>query len=262
MPSPGGNPVVMLPKEQQKWLVSLPDTVLSQRVANVESYALNYLFPSVDMHNEVLINMVKRYMVGRLGAVQDYMYGEMKSLMDDRLGVDNSWRQINVPTTLKDVVLRTGYRIHVGESLSRNEEFVRSSWRMTLWAGVGTIIVGQFSPKLLKRPIGWLCSLPITYYTQKYRSMIYPVFKDRLEKVERLQADPSFDYEPPKDAMTWTAQTLQERNSGGATLESIMDNFITIARNPIALISWDCHADNCNSLRPPLRQSRSPCMRY
>ncbi len=231
MPSPGGNPVVMLPKELQKWLVSHPDTVLSQRVANVESYALNYLFPSVDMHNEVLINMVKRYMVGRLGSVQEDMYTEMSALVDDRLGTDGKWRKIDLPTTMKDIVLRTGYRIHVGEGLCRNEEFIRASWNMTLWAGIGTIIVGQFAPKMLKRSIGWLCSLPITYYTKQYRRMIDPIFKDRLEKIKRLREDPGFDYDPPRDAMTWTVQILQERNSEGSTLDTIMDNFITIVRS-------------------------------
>jgi len=218
----------MLPAEQQKWLVSHSDKVLSQRVANVESYALNFLFPSVDMHNEVMINVVKRYMSGRIGLIQGDMYDEMRRLIDARLGTDREWKSVRLSTLVRDVVVRTGYRIHVGDDLAHHEGFVKSSWRMTLWAGIGTIIVGQFSPPLLKRPIGYLCSLPISFYIRKYRRIIYPVFKQRLDDIASLKAQPNSGYVPPQDAMTWTAQILQERNPEGATLESIIDNFITI----------------------------------
>lgn len=222
----------MLPREHQKWLVSQPPTVLSQRHANVESYALDRLFPSVDMHNELMINVVKRHMAGRIGNVQSVMYQEMSGLIDERLGgmsdKSGAWTEVNLATFLRDVILRMGYRVHVGEELCRDKQFAAASWNMTLWAGIGTMIIGQFSPPFLKAPFGWLCSLPISWSLRRYRDIILPVFQDQIVKVGQKLADPGMDYEPPQDAMTWTAQILLEKNPDGERLEDIIDNFMTL----------------------------------
>lgn len=180
------------------------------------------------MMNEVMVNVVKRYMSGRIGVAQADMFNQMRDVVDARLGTDGGWRQVNLVSFVKDVVVRTGYRVHVGAELCTNEAFINASWGMTFWTGVGTMIIGQFSPPLLKWPLGLLFSLPITYNLRTYRNIIYPVFKDRLAKITRKRVDPAFVYEPPQDAMTWTAQLLLDKNPDGDTLESIIDNFMTL----------------------------------
>ncbi|KAH8677668.1 cytochrome P450 [Xylariales sp. PMI_506] len=273
VPNPSLTPDIMLPREYQKWLVSLPDGVLSQRVANVESYALDHLFPSVDMHNEVMINVVKRYMSGRIGVVQSAMYEQMREVIDTWLGGsaeegskqgrrgDEGWREVNLSLFVRDVVLRTGYRVHVGSELCRDEAFIRASWGMTFWAGVGTMIIGQFSPPLLKWPLGLLCSLPITRNIRKYRRIIYPVLRGRLDDIARAKADPvSSTYEPPEDAMTWTAQQLLEKNPDGETLEGIIDNFMAIFTAAFATIPVTIHV-MLNLMGLPEAQAYLPLLR-
>ncbi|KAI1082424.1 cytochrome P450 [Whalleya microplaca] len=292
---PSLRPVLMLPQSAQRWLVGQPAGALSQRVANVESYALDRLFPGVDMHNETMITMVKRHMAGRLGLVQDVMAAQLRTLVDARLDPHGSgrgrdddeknpttpaeWQTVNLALFVRDVVTRTGYRIHVGAQLSADPAFIAASWGMTLWAGVGTIIVGQFAPPLLKCGLGLLCSLPISWYIRRYRRVIYPVFKERMEAVERVLSlknggtkgevaaaleceyeDGNESSELPQDAMTWTALTLHERNPDGDTLEGIIDNFITIFTAAFATIPVTIHA-LLNLISLPEAQAYLPLLR-
>ncbi|KAI0009634.1 hypothetical protein F4779DRAFT_640366 [Xylariaceae sp. FL0662B] len=51
----------------------------------------------------------------------------------------------------RNVVTRTAGGVHAGAEVSADAAFVLTYWGMMLWAGVGTIVVGQSVPPLLRK---------------------------------------------------------------------------------------------------------------
>lgn len=203
---PGGRPQVMLPKENIRWLMDQPDAVLSERAVQHEKFALKYLIPPMDYHQEnSMVLAIRRELTRNLGKTQAGVFDTMRETIDATMGVDDaSWQQICLFQTMQKVVFKATNRILVGSPLCNDEKYLDSLGQFSTWLGAGAVIIGQYVPWFLAPLLGYLASIPVNIYRRKSLRFLVPVIEDRIENTQRKKTDPSYEYDEPKDLITWT----------------------------------------------------------
>jgi len=186
------------------------------------------MFPSADPHSEFVPNLVKRHLTSSQVDTlhHDDIYSETKHWADLLLGCDeNTWNEVSLFDAVGSIQKRVGYRVYYGQALGRNEELVDILEKMSIWAGLGGLVIGQFSPFVLRRLIGWLFRVPIAYYSSRFRRIWQPVIRERVRKVEdaRLEGDTTGRL-GSHSAMDSAARELAGNRWN--TVESIGTNFL------------------------------------
>ena len=169
---------------------------------------MNYLLPGLDINQDAfLLGSVRKDLTRNLGRLQPAMIEDITYAIDKAMGLDTeSWKEVCIIKAMESVVMRSTSRVLVGEALSRNEDYVHYSIAFTNWLGAGALVVGQYLPWMLKPFVGYLGALPVYYYRQKALKFLLPVIRDRIANIKRKRADPFFEYEEPKDLITWIVQ--------------------------------------------------------
>lgn len=213
----------MVPQEHISWMVEQPESVLSARLPQVGKFAIDYLLPGLDINHDLfLMDVIRKDLTRNLGRLQSDVFNDLRENVDELFGLDHSWHEICLFETMQKIIFKSTNRIFVGLPLCRDEGYLRSSASFANWLGVGTIVVGQFLPSILKPLFGYLMAIPI--YIQKKKSFGYlnPVFKKRMENLQRKRSDPSFIFDEPKDVISWMTR-------------AVLDNPGTSASKPEAL---------------------------
>lgn len=181
----------------------------------VGRFAINYLCPGLDFnHDAFMMGAVRKDLTRNLGRMQPDIIDDIRYAIDSAMGLDTkSWKEICISEAMGSVVLRSTSRVLVGSSLCENEEYLRYSIAFATWLGGGSILVGQYMPWMIKPFLGYLGALPVFYYKQKAMKLLLPVVQDRMANMKRKRADPSFEYEEPKDLITWMVQAVLD-NTG------------------------------------------------
>lgn len=176
----------------------------------VGNFAINYLCPGLDFnHDGFMIGAVRKDLTRNLGRMQQIIIDDIREAIDGAMGLDTeSWKGVCITKVMEDVVLRSTSRVLVGSSLCQNKEYLRFSMAFATWLGGGSILVGQYMPWMIKPFLGYLGALPVYYYKQKALKFLLPVIEDRMTKMKRKRADPSFQYEEQKDLITWMTQAV------------------------------------------------------
>ena len=230
-PSPEFRPIVIVPPEHIAWMSDKPEHVLSARRTQVPMsdisqrsslgedmltlrstqagrFAIDYLCPSLDYnHDAFMIGAARKDLTRNLGRMQPDMIGDIHSTIDKAMGLDNCyWKEVCITQVMEEVVFKSTSRALVGSPLCTNEHYIRYLIAFATWLGGCAILVGQYVPWIMKPPIGYLAALPIYYYKQQAMKFLVPVVRDRMANIKRKRADPSFNFEEPKDLLTWTTQ--------------------------------------------------------
>lgn len=200
----------MLPKEHLRWMVEQPETVLSARLPQVGRFAIEYLAPGLDVNHDLfMMDVVRKDLTRNLGRLQPSIYQDISESIDELMGMDtDKWREVCLWETMQKTVFKSTNRVFVGLPLCQDEGYLRSSAAFANWLGAGAIVVGQYMPSVLKPFFGYLTAIPI--YIQKNKSFGYllPVFKERMENIRRKRADPNFEFNEPKDMITWMSTAV------------------------------------------------------
>lgn len=124
--------------------------------------------------------------------------------MDNGLGLnDGCWNEVCIAKVMEAVILKSTSRIFVGSPLCHDQDYLNYSASFATWLGGGSIIVGQYMPWMMRPLFGYLGSLPVYYYKQKSLKFLLPLIRDRMGNIKRKRADASFDFDEPKDLVTW-----------------------------------------------------------
>lgn len=200
----------MLPREHLRWMVEQPETVLSARLPQVGRFAIEYLAPGLDVNHDLfMMDVVRKDLTRNLGRLQPSIYQDISESIDELMGMDtDKWREVCLWETMQKTVFKSTNRVFVGLPLCQDEGYLRSSAAFANWLGAGAIVVGQYMPSVLKPFFGYLTAIPI--YIQKNKSFGYllPVFKERMENIRRKRADPNFEFNEPKDMITWMSTAV------------------------------------------------------
>ncbi|CAG8020205.1 unnamed protein product [Penicillium salamii] len=205
LPGTGFEPHVMLPPEFIKWLIDQPEEVLSHRLVQGEKLGLKYLLPAFDYTSDMaIIEAIRVHLTRNLGKVQGDLFDEMRHSVDQMLGMDDAeWKEVNLYDTLNEIVFKASGRILFGQDLTRNQHFMYYVLKFATWFGMGTVLIGQLIPWQFRRLIGSCCAIPTAYYRSMCANYLWPLFAERYENMSRQRNDPTFEYSPPEDLITW-----------------------------------------------------------
>ncbi len=123
-------PEVVLPVSQTRWLLEQPDTVLNQTEVNRQFLEADHTFLHPNIVREpVHPEVIKRELTHKLlSSFADDIVDELQLCLAENWGTDTeNWREVKVYDTLLDVISRLSTRVFVGQSLCRDEDFLRSA---------------------------------------------------------------------------------------------------------------------------------------
>ena len=147
----------MLPHEHIKWLTTQPEAILSVWPVRTERRALGAMMSTVD-HKETVAfidKIVGRFLTPKLDNVQADVSDEMGASIDSAMGLDeDTWHEVNLMQTFKDIGDRTGVRALFGLVLCRDQHFLRVLTHYKTLMGIGILLSGHLPPII--RPVGGL----------------------------------------------------------------------------------------------------------
>ena len=178
-------------------------------------FAINYLVPGLDLnHDAYMMGAIRKDITRNLGKVQPAIFEDICRAIDKDLGLETeSWNEVCIKVAMENVFFRSISRVLVGSSLCRNENYLHYSIGFATWLGAAVILVGQYTPMILKPIFGYIGAVPIYYRKRKAMSYLKPVIRDRVANLRLKRADPSFDFEGPKDLITWMAQAMLDNET-------------------------------------------------
>ncbi len=173
-------------------------------------FAIDYLCPGLDVnHDAFMMGAVRKELTRNLGRMQPTIIEDIRGHIDDAMGLDTeSWHEVCVEKAMKAVIFPATSRILVGSGLSTNENYLHYSIAFATWLGGAAILVGQYTPWMIKPLFGYFLALPIFYHRKKALKFLLPVIQDRIDNIKRKRADPSFEFEEPRDLITWMTNAM------------------------------------------------------
>lgn len=226
---------VLLPQEHIKWLTTQPESILSVYKVRDERHAFKYLSNSIE-HNvtiKFLDNIVGRCLTKSLHRIQADMHDEIRASVDDTMGLDDEWHEVNLQQTMKTVADRTGSRALFGLPLCRDQTFLRNMDRFIVLMGLGMVVVGQ-TPWFIRPFIGAMVNLPLRIYKARILRILVPLVKARMQEYELRKHSGSLKDES-NDFATQAVKVTMERKD-----RSVFDDPDILAEQFLLLVSFGC----------------------
>ncbi|KAF1993630.1 cytochrome P450 [Amniculicola lignicola CBS 123094] len=223
-------PQVIVPPEHIVWLLNQPKTIVSQREALFEDTAFKYLFPSFDFESDAASGMARRQLAhNQLGRLQKDIFEELRSRVDENMGVEEGvWRTINLYSAFDDIFSKTGYRIYFGAELISDKRFIANLRRLSKWTTLGVVLIGQLTPLILRKPLGSILRIPISYYTRKFMQSWLPLLLDCQKNMRSEKFEDAIQKSNAPTMTTWFAEIISKPIPGGESMESALLNVITL----------------------------------
>ena len=219
----------MLPKQQLRWLTSLPDSVLSARAVQDVKFAIKYLVaPITHAQADAVAISLRQDLTRNLGRAQAPVFDALRSSIDRTWGFDETtWNEISLFETMQDSVHRAVNCILVGSPLCHEGKYLNSLSRFATWVGVGSVVVGQFTPWFLAPIFGNIVSIPVRIYRRKSMQYLQPEIEDRIRYIERSEKDESSI--EPKDLISWIILNSRESTAVeiGDMILGLVGHFLT-----------------------------------
>ncbi|OAX85266.1 hypothetical protein ACJ72_00354 [Emergomyces africanus] len=174
---------ILLPKSTLRWLVTQPDNVLSMSAAFRELDQIDW---AADHHKyitdpwlpPILNRDVNRNLDRYLGPLGE----EMRNAVERRIPNQNEWVEIPLWDTLKLIIAQGSSQFTVGESLCRDEEYLRASCSFVdLFAANAGIV--PFIPVPLRPILCPILYLPLSFKTRKLERFLKPLITERVENL-------------------------------------------------------------------------------
>lgn len=180
----------MLPQQFIKWIVAQPDSVLNIFKVRKERNALGYLAIAEKQKATVafLDRIVGRCLNKNLDQIQPDVHDEIRASVDETMGMEEQWHELNLHNTLKAIGDRTGARALFGSKLCRDEKFLRNLDRLIMVMGLGTLIIGQL-PFLFRSVAGAFLNLPLRYYKARVMKVLVPMIQQQMQDSLRTSSE-------------------------------------------------------------------------
>ena len=181
---PSAQQELLLPVKDLKWFAEQPDSKLSSHGVRNERHAVKYLHMGIELGTTMhfLERISGDRLARNLDALQPALHDELRTCIDRVFGLDTEeWREINVYSSLNDVVMPAISRAFLGLPLSRDPRVLNAFHRYIMALGLGTIFVGEL-PRFLKAVVARVVKLPLWYYRNKTLSILTPVVEAQLRR--------------------------------------------------------------------------------
>ncbi|KAB5570732.1 cytochrome P450 [Coniochaeta sp. 2T2.1] len=204
-------PEIMVPREYVSWVLQQPLDVLSVHEARYEKFALDMVLPEYDDSvDQIFLDTIHRKMTRNLTKLQPAFAEEVSRNMDAALGTDTeNWVEANVWLTVEKTVFSAIMRILVGESVCRKDQLRVDLNQFTRAFGYNSLVVGRILPRFLRSTVGWVLSIYVLVSQKRLVTKWFtPLVEERFAGINKRNQDPSFEYNPPQDLITWASDAL------------------------------------------------------
>ena len=156
-----------------------------------------------------MTDVIRKDVTRNLGRLQPATIADIRYTIDQAFGLNTeSWNEVCIRKAMEKVFFMTVNRVIVGPALCHNEKYLRYSISFANWLGATSVLVGLYTPWILKPVLGYLGAFPVYYSKQQSMKFSVPVIEERIANIKHKRADPSFDFEEPKDMISWMTQAM------------------------------------------------------
>lgn len=182
-----------------------PEEVLDSHKLIYSKFALKYLIPPIrPVLLEGLVIAIRRDVTRNLGRTQKGSFDTIRELTDRHMGLQQSWHEVDLPVVVHDVIAGVSYRMLVGNTLYHNEDFMKALYGFGNLLGIGSLLIGQFTPFFMAPLVGLPASFLVYLYRRKALKYLIPEIQQRMDLIQQEKADQDFSYEPPLDIVHWS----------------------------------------------------------
>ena len=220
----------MIPRSQIPWLLSHPDDVLSTSASHYDTLEGDYAFTDkrilTDPYHE---HVIHKYLPRRIAPMIPDLQAEVALDFDVAWGTDtDEWKEIKVGDSVLSMLSQAVNRMILGLPLCRNEDLL-STMRAFTMDIVMTGFLLRFVPRWLRFIAGPLATLPNKYHYWKTTKYTKPLIADRLKNLQKKEEDPSFEWKPPNDFVTWSILLAKaEKRSDELTVDMLSRRIMPI----------------------------------
>ena len=163
-------------------------------------FAIKYLVaPITHAQADAVALSIRQDLTRNLGRSQAPVFDALRSSIDRTWGFDETtWNEISLYETMQDCVHRAVNCILVGSPLCYEGKYLDSISRFSAWVGVGSVVIGQYTPWFLAPILGKLVSIPVSIYRWKSMQYLQPEIEDRMRYIEKDKSSIE-----PKDLISW-----------------------------------------------------------
>ena len=159
-------------------------------------------------HDAFIMDSTRKEVTRNLGKLQSAFVDDIRCTVDKYFGLDTeSWKEVNIKQAMEGIIFKSFSRVFVG-SLCDNDEYIRYAIAFANWIGFASVLVGQYIPLIVQPFFGLLAAVPIHYRRRKALRFILPTLRDRIANIRQKKSDPSFEFEEPKDLMSWMIEAM------------------------------------------------------
>lgn len=221
--------MILLPADCIEWLISQPDSLVSNLDAIKEALLPDYtlLRPEI-VHNPTHHETVKGPLTRNLAGLVPDILDEVAMTFDALLGQDTAaYKEIVVFDTVIKVVARASNRVFVGAPLCRNQELLDIAMKWAQLMPMSASMLKQV-PQFLRPALAPIITFFNHWYARKYIKIVSPEIR-RRQAISRNEKA-----EKPNDFLQWTVDMAEksplrsERDVTTIALRLLVINFAAI----------------------------------
>lgn len=178
---------VVLPPAQVRWLVEQPDTVLSIDRCLIKDLEFLYTTPTAwsftrPFHVEAINKL-------RLEPLIPEMAEEVQASIDREWGLDTQeWKEVNIESTMRSVLVQITARIFVGLPLCRDMSYITAAHNFMANLGRRAIFISM-TPELLRPLAGWYFARDLKRWNAECAQSTVPLVKREMSEQPRRPSD-------------------------------------------------------------------------
>lgn len=198
-----------------RWMVSQKNGVFSSQEVLNTKFAIKYLSPPISTSISTQITLaIRRDLTRNLGGTQKTVFDVLRLSLGAIIERDDlSWHEIDLIAMLQPGITQATNRILVGQDLCANETFLDLFGKFNNNLGIGAVVIGQYVPYFLSTPFGYLASIAVHVYRRKALRYLVPEVQARMDAIQLANSDPTFDYKPPLDVITWSIESCEKESA-------------------------------------------------
>ncbi|KAK4543416.1 hypothetical protein LTR36_005559 [Oleoguttula mirabilis] len=178
---------VVLPPSQVRWLIEQPDTVLSIDRCLIKDLEFLYTTPTAWSFNRPFhVEAINKL---RLEPLIPDMAEEVQASIDREWGLDTEeWKEVNIETTMRSVLVQITARIFVGLPLCRDKDYIAAAYNFMANLGPRAIFI-SLTPELLRPLAGWYFARDLKRCNAECAASTVPLVKREMGEQPHRPSD-------------------------------------------------------------------------
>ncbi|KAK8108374.1 Cytochrome P450 monooxygenase gloP [Apiospora sp. TS-2023a] len=204
---------VIVPKEHANAIANAPDSELDPYPVADEYMQEDYTL-TIRPNEAIIIETIRKHLTGKsLEAMFPTIQEEIEASFDDTWGMNcDDWTEIRPWSATVQIASRTLNRVLSGPTTCRNPLYISSLISYMRDVLINALIIRAF-PRILRPIAAFFITRRMRRNLQNFTNLMLPHVEERVQQMKRKQEDPTLDWEPPNDFITWHVEASYRAKS-------------------------------------------------